>query len=138
MMEAGVLGLCVHIGIWPILVYYFHRLSLAGLLANWTVFPLSGLLMIAGLSVGVWGVCLPGTVPASVARGVQAGVRLMLALIERMSAWRWAVRPIAPPAWWIIGLYYGFLFGILFVVQRRKSYAEKHPPQSRRSRLQRG
>jgi len=134
-MEAGILGLCVHIGIWPILVYYFHRLSLAGLLANWTVFPLSGILMIVGLAVGTWGALLPGTVPWPVIAFVRGGARLMLALIERMSAWPWAVRPVAPPAWWIVGLYYGFLFGILSLVHRRKIYAKKIPPQAGRPRL---
>jgi competence protein ComEC len=134
-MEAGVLGICVQIGIWPILVYYFHRLSLAGLLANWTVFPLSGILMIAGLAVGTWGVLLPGEVPSPVIAFVRVAVRSMLALIEKMSSWPWAVRPLAPPAWWIVGLYYGFLFGILFLVHRRKTYAEKIPPKTGRARL---
>ena len=131
MMEAGVLGLCVYIGIWPILVYYFHRLSLAGLLANWTVFPLSGILMVVGLAVGTWGVFLPGTVPGPVIACVRDGVRVTLALILRMGAWRWSVRPVTPPAWWVVGLYYGFLFGILFLLHRRKIYGRIHP--SRRS-----
>ena len=138
LMEAGTIGLCVYVGIWPILVFYFHRLSFAGLLANWTVFPLSGLLMIAGLTVGTWGVFAPRTVPAAAVVVVRMGVRLTLALIERMSAWRWAVRRVTPMAWWSVGLYYGFLFGILLLLHRRKIYAEKNPPQSRRSRLQRG
>jgi len=137
-MEAGVLGICVHIGIWPVLVYYFHRLSLAGLLANWTIFPLSGILMIFGLAVGTWGVLLPGTVPGPVVALVRSGVHMMLSLIEHMSAWPWAVRPVVPPAWWIIGLYYGFLFGILFLFHRRKTNAEKTPSAKSRSRLQRG
>jgi ComEC/Rec2-related protein len=137
-MEAGILGICVYLGIWPILVYYFHRVSLAGLFANWTVFPLSGLLMICGLTVGTWGVILPGTVPMPVIAFVRAGVRITLSLIEHMSLWRWSVLFIRPLSGWVVGLYYGFLFGILFVTHRRKIYAEKNPPQDRRSRLQRG
>ncbi len=137
--DAGLMGLTVHIGIWPLLVYYFHRLSLAGFLANWTVFPLSGILMILGLAVGTWGVMAPGTVPAFLVDLTRWAVHLTLALIERMSAWRWAVRPVTPPAWWICGLYYGVLFGILFVIRRRKIYVENHPAKTtHRSRLQHG
>src|SRR5205823_6114012 len=50
--EAGAVSLVVHIGVWPLLVYYFHQMSLIGFLANWTIFPLSGVLMVAGLALG--------------------------------------------------------------------------------------
>jgi len=130
------MGLTVHLGIWPLLVYYFHRLSLAGFIANWTVFPLSGVLMIAGLLAGTWGVVSPGTVPGILLSFIHWVVGATLALIQKMAGWRWAVRAVTPPAWWVIGLYYGFLFGILFIIHRRKIYAENHPVQSaRRPRL---
>ena len=132
------MGLTVHAGIWPLLVYYFHRLSLAGFLANWTVFPLSGVLMVAGLAVGTWGVAAPGTVPAPLIAGVRWAVHLTLSFIERMSASRWAVRSVTPPPWYAVGLYYGFLFGILFLFHRRKTYADIHPFKAGRPRLQRG
>ena len=126
-MEAGCMGLCVHIGIWPILVYYFHRLSLAGLLANWTVFPLSGLLMVVGLAVGTWGALPPRNGSGPVVAFVRAGVASRSRLIGRMSAWPWSVLPMTPPPWWAVGLYYGFLFGILFLLHRRKIYGQIHP-----------
>ena len=130
------MGLTVHIGIWPILVYYFHRLSLAGFLANWTVFPLSGVLMIAGLLVGTWGMVAPGTVPACLVYVIHRMVGATLALIRHMAAWPYAVRPVVPPAWWACGLYYGILFGILFIIHRRKIHVETHFPLSnRRPRL---
>ena len=113
------MGLCVHLGIWPLLVHYFHRLSLASLVANVTVFPLSALLMILGLIVGTWGVIAPASVPGCAVWMVRMSVHLMLALIERMSAWSWAMRSVDPPPWPVVGLYYGFLFGILFLIRRR-------------------
>jgi ComEC/Rec2-related protein len=119
--QAGLMGLTVHMGIWPLLVYYFHRLSFAGFVANWTVFPMSGILMIFGLLVGTWGVLSPGTVPVFLVHGMYFAVHWTLALIESMAAGRWAVRQITPPAWWVCGLYYGFLFGILFTIHRRKN-----------------
>jgi uncharacterized membrane protein len=73
-----------------------------------------------GLAVGTWGVFLPGTVPWPVIVFVRTGVRVTLALIVRMGAWRWSVRPVTPPAAWVVGLYYGTLFGILFLLHRRK------------------
>ena len=54
--DAALMGLTVHLGIWPLLVFYFHRISLVGFIANWTVFPLSAILMVMGLFVGTWGV----------------------------------------------------------------------------------
>jgi competence protein ComEC len=132
------MGLSVYIGIWPFLVYYFHRLSFAGLLANWTVFPLSGVLMILGLAVGTWGADAPGSVPHFLVSLIHGAVRMTLALIMRMSAWPWAVLAVAPPPWWASVLYYGFLFGILFVIRRRKTYGQIHSSlETGRARLQR-
>src|SRR5439155_922876 len=118
------IGLTVHVGIWPLLVYYFHRLSFAGFLANWTVFPLSGILMVLGLFAGTWGVLSPDTVPACVTGFIHHVVRMTLGLIEHMAAWPYAVRSILPPAGWVVGLYYGTLFGILFLISRRKIHEE--------------
>jgi competence protein ComEC len=136
--EAGLMGLTVHLGIWPLLVFYFHRLSLAGFVANWTIFPLSGLLMILGLAVGTWGVLAPTAIPSLLVRAVYLAVHLTLVLIERMGATRWSVRPMTPPPGWACGLYYGVLFGILFLIHRRKSHVKTHSPQERGARLQRG
>jgi competence protein ComEC len=133
LQEAGLMGLCVHIGIWPILIYYFHRLSFAGFLANWTIFPLSGLVMVLGLAVGTWGVIAPATVPAAIVTVIGWIVHMTWRLILKLAACRWAVRPLQPPAVWVCGLYYGILFGILFLLYRRKIYAETHP--TSRSRL---
>ena len=136
--DAGIMGLTVHLGIWPLLVFYFHRLSLAGFLANWTVFPLSGIIMVMGLAVGTWGVCASHPVPEVVVMIVRLTVHMTLELIKRMSAWRWAIIPIAPPPGWVSVLYYGFLFGILFMIHRRKIYAENDPSfKAGRARLQR-
>lgn len=118
--EVALMGLVVHIGIWPLLIYYFHRLSFGGFVANWTVFPFSGVLMVLGLSIGTWGVLAPSTVPTVFLQMVHVAVHATLALIERMASWRWVVRPMLPPSLKAIGLYYGFLFGILFIVRRRK------------------
>ena len=118
--EAALLGVAVHIGIWPILVYYFHRLSFGGFIANWTVFPMSGVLMILGLSIGTWGVFAPTTVPQVLLRVVHIAVHWTLLLIQRMAAWRYVVQQVESPSWTTLGLYYGFLFGILLMVHRRK------------------
>jgi hypothetical protein len=95
--------------------------------ANVTVFPLSALLMILGLIVGTWGVIAPGSVPGWAVWMVWMSVHLMLVLIERMSSWRWAMRPVIPPPWYAVALYYGFLFGILCLIRRRKIYGQNHP-----------
>ena len=118
--EAALLGLAVHIGIWPMLVYYFHRISFAGLIANWTVFPLSGVLMVLGLFIGTWGVLAPASVPRLLVGLVHLAVRMTLELILHMAARRWSVQSVAPLPWWAVWLYYGGLFGILLLIRRRK------------------
>jgi competence protein ComEC len=130
--EAALIGLAVHIGIWPLLVYYFHRLSFGGFLANWTVFPLSGVLMVLGLTIGTWGVVAPATVPDFALRIVFTAVRMTLALIRGMASWRYVVLSLPAPSLWSIGLYYGFLFGILFLIRRRTLYANHRPRLQRR------
>jgi competence protein ComEC len=139
MKEVGLMGIAVHIGIWPLLVFYFHRLSFVGLVANWTIFPLSAVLMIFGLGVGTWGVVAPSTVPSILLRAIAASVKGTLKLIEAMGRSPHAVVTVPPPAGWIYGLYYGILFGILFVFHRRRIYAQtQFPISSDRPRLQRG
>ena len=93
---------------------------------------MSGVLMVLGLSIGTWGVLAPTTVPAFLLEAVHVAVGLTLSLIQRMAAWRYVVQKLAPPPWYAVVLYYGFLFGILFVIRRRKIH-ENHRP-----RLQRG
>jgi len=136
--DAGIMGVTVQLGIWPLLVYYFHRISLVGFVANWTIFPLAALLMVSGLFVGIGGVFAPRMVPGFAVQLIHTAVRMTLSLILRMADFPWAVRPVMPPAWYVAALYYGFLFGILFLFRRRpiltnhrrgrKIYAEKNLP----------
>jgi len=121
--EAGAVSLAVHIGVGPLLVYYFHQLSLAGFVANWTLFPWAGGLMIAGLSLGTWGVCSPGTVPSMLMTAMHMALRGTLRAIETMSGWTWAALPLPAPSKWACGIYYALLIGILWV---RRNFYRKH------------
>ena len=121
------MGVVVHIGIWPILVYYFRRLSFGGLIANWTVFPMSGILMVLGLSIGTWGVLCPASMPQIAVWMVRVWTRVTLALIRWMAAWRFVAIAAKPPPWPLIGLYYGMLFSILLIVRRRKNNENNRP-----------
>ncbi len=132
LVESALLGLFVYMGIWPLLVAYFHRLSFAGVCANWTLFPLSGILMVLGLVIGTWGVCAPHSVPAILVWLMRQGVEWMLTLIERMAGWSWVVRSLDLPPPWVLGLYYGGLFGILFLAHRRKKNEKSRPHLQRR------
>jgi len=118
--EAGSLSLAVHIGVWPILVYYFHQVSLAGLVANWTLFPIAGALMIAGLVIGFWGLACPLSQPEWIVGAMHYALRFTLALIEKMSGWSWSAIPISTPSWGICGIYYACLICILW--RRKKTH----------------
>jgi competence protein ComEC len=126
LVQAGVMGLAVHVAIWPLLVLYFKRISIVGLLSNWTILPLADLLMVLGLILGTWGTFWPGTVPALFLAGVRLAAQGVLRLIEHLSAWRWAVVEIPALPVWACWLYYGVLFGILFVIHRRETYDQTH------------
>lgn len=119
--ESLYLGISVYVGIGPILVYYFHRLSLAGFAANWTIFPLSGVLMVLGLFLGSWGVISPESVPSGGLGITGTLLRAMMWMMETMAGWSWAVLSLPPPPGWGVALYYGGLFAILFYAHRRNS-----------------
>jgi competence protein ComEC len=122
-VEAGAMTLAVHAGVWPLLVYYFHQISLIGFIANWTFFPLSVAVMTSGLLLGIWGVFSPNTVPACLIQGISWMLQGTLGLIRWMSEWSWAAVPISPPSWAVCGMYYGLLICILVGIHRvKKTY----------------
>lgn len=126
-LETGTICLAVYIGIWPLLVYYFHRISLIGLVANWTIFPMSGVLMILGLVVGTCGVAAPQAIPRFLLSGIHQLARLMLGSIHWMARPSWAAVSCDPPPLWTCGVYYAALFSILFMFHRRKSHGSTRP-----------
>jgi competence protein ComEC len=111
-LEAGAVCLAVHLGTWPLLVYYFHQLSLVGVIANWTLFPLSGVVMVCGLAIGTWGVWGPGEVPSALIATMHWMLKSTLHWIEHLSAWRWAALPLSAPSTAFCVLYYGVLIAI--------------------------
>lgn len=124
--QAGAVCLAVYIGIWPLLLYYFHRLSLIGLAANVVLFPLSGLLMAMGLAIGTVGMWVPAAVPPILIRLTGLFTQGALRGIFWFSQPSWAAVASPPPGPLACGMYYGFLFGILFLLDRRKIHAEKN------------
>lgn len=134
-LQAGGMGLAVHLGIWPLLLGYFHQLSLVGFLANWTLFPFSGVLMIYGLLLGSWGVLAPGQVPEPLINGMRFLLQATLKAIEGLSRWKFAAVVLHAPPWPVCAVYYLTLFGILFLSYRRK-YGQIQPSDPiRRHRL---
>jgi competence protein ComEC len=119
-MDAGIVSVAVHLGVWPLLIYYFHQLSLVGFLANWTLFPLSGFIMVMGLLLGIWGIYLPGSMPPCLIQGMHGILKGCLVAIERMSGWTWAAVPLSAPPWPITVVYYSLLICILFNLERHE------------------
>jgi competence protein ComEC len=112
-MEAGAVSLVVHLGVWPLLVYYFHQMSLIGFLANWTIFPLSGGLMVAGLVLGSWGVISGGKLPDFLIQGMHSALAGTIGLVRWMSAGTWAAIRCPAPSWTVCVVYYAVLICIL-------------------------
>ncbi len=115
--EALIVTLAAQVATMPIMVYYFHKVSVVGLLANFAILPvqpavmvLSGIAMLAGLialpvgQVLAW-VALP--FPFYTIRVVEQMARLPYASVGvgRVSqGWVWS--------------YYALLAGVVFVVQQ--------------------
>lgn len=118
----------VHIGIWPILVLYFHQLSLAGVLAPFTIYPLAALCMILGMGLGAVGLWHAAWVPSWALQGLHHLLHLLTAAIWRMGQAPHAALPLLPLKEGAMLLYYLGLFGILFLLYRRHDYAQKISP----------
>lgn len=115
-VEAGLVSLAVHLGVWPLLVHYFHQLSLVGILANWTIFPLSGVLMVLGLLVGAWGAWAPQAVPGFMIHWMHGLMRVTLRSIQSMSGWSWSAIHVPALGWELWWVYYTLFICILFKV----------------------
>jgi|GEM_PF-2005552 len=118
----------VHLGIWPVLVFYFHQISLAGFITPFSIYPLAALGMFLGLLLGLIGMVCPALLPAWIIWPVHALMVMLLRSIAWFAQWRYAVWPLQPitlPAYF---LYYTVLFGILFWLVRRQRYAQKISP----------
>lgn len=135
LLESGAMSLAVHIGIGPLLMFYFHRVSLVGFFANWTLFPLAGLLMVGGLIIGSIGAYWPEWVPRAVTEGVDLLAAGTLKVISWMGNWRWTTVEVSPPPPAFLFAYTLTLFGILLVIHRRRIHAQAFPQPTRRNRL---
>jgi competence protein ComEC len=120
--------LVVHLGVWPVLVFYFHQLSLSGILAPFTVYPLATLSMIVGLLLGAVGVVAPVLVPTWAIWPLHHLLRLIVTIISTLAHWSYAALPVIPLKEGGMVLYYAGLFGILFLSYRRQHYAQTNPP----------
>lgn len=132
--SAGRINLAVHLGIGPLLIYYFQRLSLASFLAPWTVFPLASVLTLLGLVGGLWGLLMP--LPDVATDAIGGVAKLTLWVIHQLAAWPWSSVEIPVLPFWVTGVYYSTIFGILHLVYRRKNHAPALPLPPRRNRLQ--
>jgi len=129
----------VHLGVWPVFVFYFHQISLAGFLAPFIVYPLATTAMIAGLFVGFFGVALPQWVPAWVLALIRMLLHLIIGCITRLAHGSYASLHLLPLSEARMILYYLGLFGILFWQYWRQRYAQKISPlRMHRARLQPG
>jgi competence protein ComEC len=120
--------LIVHLGVWPVFVYYFHQISLAGFLAPFIVYPLATVGMFAGLLVGLAAVISPGWIPAWIIWPIDKLLRLIMGCITMLAHGSHASVHLLPLSQTRMILYYLGLFGILFSLYWRQRYAQKISP----------
>jgi competence protein ComEC len=96
------------IGAWPIVAYHFNMVTPYGAICSVVMFPLVLAAMMLGLSKLVLSIWMPslGAILGPVLKVVTSSLATMA---NWMAALPFSVIPIASPAEWWIGGYYGFL-----------------------------
>ncbi len=111
--EAGLLTAIAYVAAGPLLAYYFRQISVIGLIANWTIFPLSGALMIIGLFCGVWGAFFPGKIADVACRLLGKLLHALLQAIHLLGHSSWAAIALPPPPLICLAAYYAALICVV-------------------------
>jgi competence protein ComEC len=104
----------------PLVVFYFKRLSLVGILANLTAVPLAWIVIPLGLSAGLLSLF-------SISMGkLLLSVNLifmdmLLGLVHRLAGLPLASLRLSPPGWLPLSMFYGFLLSVFRL--RRSAWA---------------
>jgi competence protein ComEC len=100
------------IALLPVNTFVFSRVTFAGLIVNFAAIPLMTIVQIAGMAVVV-----VSSVSADLARAAgwiaHVGVEGLIGSAALVDYVPWLTRRLAPPPWWVIGVYYASLVAIV-------------------------
>jgi len=103
--EVFLLSATIQLGMLPLLAHYFHRVSLAGPLANIPAVLLTALIVPLGfLALGaslVW-----ATAGSAIGKVAGAFVTMLVASVEWFTRWNWTSYRIPRPPAWLLGAFF--------------------------------
>lgn len=99
--------MCAEIALIPPSALLFSRITIAGLALNFVAIPMMAVLQAAAMcTLAATGAHLPRIADALgyVVHLATLGLLRSAALVDLA---RWTIQSVLPPAWWVVGLYYG-------------------------------
>ena len=112
------ISLAAQLGLLPILIYYFHRVSLVSIITNLVVFPLSALVVLGGFVFYLISLAIP-----SLSLYFSVPLDSLLGLFY--DSFYWAARlphasyRIPTPFWWVLAGYYALVLSMLLPLRRK-------------------
>ena len=110
-------SVCAEIALLPVSTFVFSRVTFAGLLVNFAAIPMMTIVQIAGMAV-----VAVTSFSAELARAAgwiaHLGVEGLIGSAAVVDVLPWLTRRLAPPPWWIIGIYYASLISIIRATHR--------------------
>ena len=112
------ISLAAQLGLLPILIYYFHRVSLVSIITNIAVFPLSALVVLGGFVFYLLSLVIP-----SLSLYFSVPLDSLLGLFY--NSFYWASRlphasyRIPTPYWWVVAGYYALVVAMLLPLRRK-------------------
>jgi competence protein ComEC len=121
--EIFLVSLTIQMGLMPLMAHFFHRVSIAGPLANMPALLLSSLIVPFGfITLGLDALWNRIGVVAAHCTGWL--VQDLLVIVQTISAWpRTAYRIPGPPAWVLMAFYILLALAILVAVSKRRRWA---------------
>jgi len=112
------ISLAAQLGLLPILIYYFHRVSLVSVITNIAVFPLSALVVLGGFVFYLFSLVIP---PLSLYFSVP--LDSLLSLCYNSFYWAGSLPHasyrIPTPPWWVVAGYYALVLAMLLPLRRK-------------------
>jgi len=112
------ISLAAQLGLLPLLIYYFHRVSLVSILTNIAVFPLSALVVLGGFVFYLLSLAIP-PISLYVSVLLDSLLRLFYDSFYLAGSLPHASYRIPTPPWWVVAGYFALVLVMLLPFRRR-------------------
>lgn len=112
LLATAAVTVAAQLAVSPLLAYYFNKLSVIGLLSNIVIVPLAGVITITGLALYLSFYALPFASPLAAEVNYRL-VHLVLALVDRFSAFKFSTVSVPSPSFTALAAYYSAILAVL-------------------------